>query len=120
VRASTVAELGLKELAQPGSSSGWLCSATAVPQTLAVSRIRCNAWPACTQSAGRSVAVVSSPATPAARCAVDGLSGGMPQPCPGRNPGRGSTAGYARPVRGAQTALATTYLTISSSVIGYS
>jgi hypothetical protein len=65
-----------------GSSSGWLCSATAAPQALAVSRIRCRAWPACTQSAGRSAAVVSSPATPAARYDLAGLSGGSPQPCP--------------------------------------
>ena len=65
-----------------GSSSGWLCSATAAPQMLAVSRIRCSACPACTQSAGRSAVVVSSPATPAARCDVAGLSGGIPQPCP--------------------------------------
>ena len=45
-------------------------------------RIRCRAWPACTQSAGRSAVVVSSPATPAARCDMAVLSGGTPQSCP--------------------------------------
>ena len=50
-----------------GSSSGWLCSATAAPQAVAVSRTRCRACPALTQSGGRSWAVVSSPTTPADR-----------------------------------------------------
>ena len=62
------------------SSSGWLCSATAAPQALAVSRIRCRACPVFTQSAGRSAVVVSSPATPVALIDVAGLSGGTPQP----------------------------------------
>ena len=65
-----------------GSSSGWLWSATAAPLALAVSMIRCRACPAFTQSSGRSAAVVSRPATPAARIDLAELSGGIPQPWP--------------------------------------
>jgi hypothetical protein len=63
------------------TASGWLCSATAAPDALAVSRIRWSAWPAFTQSAGRSAAV-SNPATPTARAHVAVPSGGLPQPWP--------------------------------------
>lgn len=63
-----------------GSSVGWLCSATAAPQALAVSKIRCSAWPAFTQSSRRSAVVVSNPATPATRGCRTELSGGRPQP----------------------------------------
>ena len=50
-----------------GSSSGWLRSAAATPHVALVSSTRCSAWPAFTQSTGRSLVVVSMQTTPADR-----------------------------------------------------